>query len=135
MPQAIKILLPGTKLEIVPTGYLSGPETVNSITSRADRDRAQSGSVRKRKRERQSFKSDGETLHHHQHSVKKVKQNDDAYTHFHPLQDYLQQGLDGTSFFVQPCSRCQIELGISFKVVFCGIKWVHDARHTSARVC
>ena len=113
--QKIQIFLPGTRLEITPTGS-QAKETRELITSKSDREQP----PRKRRRDRQSLENGGESSHR-LYSAKKSKQNDDndVCQHLHPLQDYLCPGLDGTPF-CQSCLGSHIELGS--KVVFCGIK-------------
>ena len=95
--QRIQIFSPGTQLETSGAGFQAECETAESKT---DHDRASSAG--KRKRARQSLKSGGESsesYYHRQYPAKKAKQNDDdVYMRLHPLQDYLQHGLDGTSF-------------------------------------
>ena len=110
--QTIQIFLPETQLEPTAAGSRAECETGELVGSKADRERPQASSMRKKRRERQSLESRGESSHLRQHSAKKSKQKNknDVCAHLHPLQDYLHPGLDGAPFF-QPCLRSQVELG------------------------
>ncbi|KAF8552141.1 hypothetical protein OG21DRAFT_170778 [Imleria badia] len=87
----IQIFLPETQLQTIAAGSRDECETEKLVPSKGKR---------KVQRERQSLESGSGSSHHRQYPTKKSKQkeNNDVYTHLHPLQDYLHPGLDGTPF-------------------------------------
>ena len=99
--QTIHIFLPETQLETTSAGPRVECETERLAAGQRDRE-PRASSIGKRKKERWSLASGGESSHHRKYPTgKKSKQteNNGVHPHLHPLQDYLHPGLDGTPFF------------------------------------